>query len=365
MNTNLFNSKNFFSFSEFKLNEPVQLFIRNKYLSCNESKNIVNLSFVDDESGRQRWIIEKDEIEDAYYIRNMFQRWDSAKYLGAPNKNNDVFLYTTKNRFTKWKITDNGDNYYEITYVGEKFDPTKINIVVSRYNEDITWALPYNDIAIIYNKGNHNIDEFTNQYHIENIGREGHTYLYHIIHNYNNLAERTIFLQGEWHSHNETILFGIDNYEKHLPTQPMGLVYLRHRNLPPIHIENQLTLKTDYGLNYLVMEINENVDYINYNFTYDWFVNRYKEENPQSLEMGIVDNFLSCCKFPKQLNPLSTEIIDFTFAALFSVCRDNILLYDKDVYINVLNELIRIDPQGGTNGYILERLWLYLFQYKE
>ena len=31
---------------------------------------------------------------------------------------------------------------------------------------------------------------------MENVGRCDHTYLYHIIHNYNNLADITIFLPG-------------------------------------------------------------------------------------------------------------------------------------------------------------------------
>ena len=58
-------------------------------------------------------------------------------------------------------------------------------IVVSRYNEDITWTRLYENVYI-YNKGksidctNHNV------YNLDNIGRESYTYLTHIIDNYNN-----------------------------------------------------------------------------------------------------------------------------------------------------------------------------------
>tara|TARA_A100001015_G_C14323310_1_gene456449 strand:+ start:101 stop:412 length:312 start_codon:yes stop_codon:yes gene_type:complete len=66
-------------------------------------------------------------------------------------------------------------------------------IVVSRYNEDISWTEKYSPHVIIYNKG---VDSIQNAISLPNVGRESHTYLYHIISNYHNLAERTIFVQG-------------------------------------------------------------------------------------------------------------------------------------------------------------------------
>jgi hypothetical protein len=75
-------------------------------------------------------------------------------------------------------------------------------IVVARYNEDISYLIPFAKVCIIYNKGNNNIpEEFTNIIHLPNIGRESHTYLYHIINNYNNLADNTIFIQGNIKDH--------------------------------------------------------------------------------------------------------------------------------------------------------------------
>ena len=78
----------------------------------------------------------------------------------------------------------------------------KIQIVVARYNENIEWLIPYKDITIIYNKGNYepSLNKFTT-INLENFGRESHTYLYHIINNYNDLAERTIFFQGRINDH--------------------------------------------------------------------------------------------------------------------------------------------------------------------
>ena len=66
-------------------------------------------------------------------------------------------------------------------------------IVVSRYNEDISWTLKYSPNVVIYNKGQ---DDIPNAISLPNVGRESHTYLYHIITNYHHLADLTVFVQG-------------------------------------------------------------------------------------------------------------------------------------------------------------------------
>ena len=68
-----------------------------------------------------------------------------------------------------------------------------LDIVVARYNEDISWTKKYQPNIIIYNKGDDHIDS---SIPLPNVGRESHTYLYHIISNYNQLADRTVFVQG-------------------------------------------------------------------------------------------------------------------------------------------------------------------------
>lgn len=70
-------------------------------------------------------------------------------------------------------------------------------IVVARYNENINWLNKYKDITIVYNKGNDNsqLNDY-NVINLPNYGRESHTYLYHIINNYDNLKEYTVFIQG-------------------------------------------------------------------------------------------------------------------------------------------------------------------------
>lgn len=79
-------------------------------------------------------------------------------------------------------------------------------IVVARYNEDIEWTKKY-DQCLIYNKGKHFDGDYIK---LENVGRETHTYLYHIINNYDNLDDYTFFLQGNPFDHSSNLFKNID-----------------------------------------------------------------------------------------------------------------------------------------------------------
>ena len=52
---------------------------------------------------------------------------------------------------------------------------------------------PPENIVTIYNKGDSHIP---NSISLHNVGRESHTYLYHIVNNWDKLADRTVFFQG-------------------------------------------------------------------------------------------------------------------------------------------------------------------------
>jgi hypothetical protein len=65
-----------------------------------------------------------------------------------------------------------------------------VNIIVAKYNEDIEWTKKLNHKVTIYNKGT---DEIEGSIKLKNIGREGETFLYHIVNNYDNLDEVTVF----------------------------------------------------------------------------------------------------------------------------------------------------------------------------
>ena len=78
-----------------------------------------------------------------------------------------------------------------------------ITLVISRFNENLNWlkSKPFLLIKniIIYNKGINNNFYGYDKYKIinlPNVGRDAHTYFYHIIQNYNNDNNITIFLPG-------------------------------------------------------------------------------------------------------------------------------------------------------------------------
>ncbi len=80
-------------------------------------------------------------------------------------------------------------------------------VVVARYNENVDWILKEfpHDKVTIYNKGKQNLKTHSNYKIIKlpNLGREAHTYLYHIINNYDNLSDRILFLQGNPYTNHE------------------------------------------------------------------------------------------------------------------------------------------------------------------
>ena len=75
--------------------------------------------------------------------------------------------------------------------------------VISHYDENLHWLDNYSDHCHVYHKENENVPryQFRQWDKLPNVGREGHTYLHHIITNYDHLAGVTVFLQGNIHNH--------------------------------------------------------------------------------------------------------------------------------------------------------------------
>lgn len=77
-----------------------------------------------------------------------------------------------------------------------------MKIVVSRYNEDITWTAEFGKHVVLYNKGD---DVLDGSIRLPNVGREGHTYFHYICENYECLDHYTAFLQGNPFDHSPDI----------------------------------------------------------------------------------------------------------------------------------------------------------------
>jgi len=80
-----------------------------------------------------------------------------------------------------------------------------LQLVVARYREDLSWLRELDLPCVVYNKGPElaagTLPHGARVQPLPNIGREAHTYLTHIIENYEHLPRYTFFLQGNPFAH--------------------------------------------------------------------------------------------------------------------------------------------------------------------
>lgn len=82
-----------------------------------------------------------------------------------------------------------------------------VGLVVARYREDVGWLrnVPKSLEIALYDKGEEPVPvgAFASARHerLENVGREAHTYLHHILSRWDDLDELTVFVQGRPFDH--------------------------------------------------------------------------------------------------------------------------------------------------------------------
>lgn len=200
----------------------------------------------------------------------------------------------------------------------------KIQIVVARYNENINWLIPYKDITLIYNKGKY--DDILNNFNIiklDNVGRESHTYLTHIINNYDNLSEKTLFVQGKISDHKMLKIMDYFKTDKFIA---------KFDKLNINDLKKYIEHIKKWAIEYKSGKMRKCL------FTpYDWITQN----------IGIDINGIE-----------STKIV---WGANFSVSKDLILAKPKIFYENILRYLeYHVNPE---EGHYLERSWYMIFNY--
>lgn len=194
------------------------------------------------------------------------------------------------------------------------------DIVISKYKEDITWSNQFTKSRLfIYDKSG----EDNGYINLPNIGREAHTYLTHIINNYDNLSDYVCFLQGNPYDghkgHLNLSIEKIDNFSEEISFFPLSYVISCNLDGTPHHP-------------------NLDVDKI------------------------IFDRFFTN----------KPPMLQFTVGAQFIVSRNSILNRKLEFYKDLLSEFDRTDIDneftgggGGTKGnkmpWICERIWAYVF----
>jgi len=70
---------------------------------------------------------------------------------------------------------------------------SEVEVVLAQHDEDVSWSDVYASVRTVYCKGNWS----QGCVRLPNVGREGHTYLHHIVANYHRLSQWTVFSQAE------------------------------------------------------------------------------------------------------------------------------------------------------------------------
>ncbi len=184
----------------------------------------------------------------------------------------------------------------------------KKEIVISRYNEDLNWIDDLNDSieVFIYNKSDNLLGHEYKQ--LPNIGREGETYLRHIIEKYESLSENIIFCQGCPFHHSKKFLDIVNNNDTE------SLIYLS-----------------------------------------DWI--------PRVYDYSSLDMIRCIEDIINKLN-LSTLNYNSTFSAgaQYVIHRDLITSNTKEFWISIYEQYMSyVDDNSISNPWIYERMWPIIF----
>jgi hypothetical protein len=276
---------------------------------------------------------------------------------------------------------------------------SEIEIVIARYQEDITLFIPFNNNSVIYNKGNiDKINAFINRDNIincPNTGREGGTYLKYIIDNYYNLPNYILFTQGNPvdHIHNNNALLAFEkihevfkeekNYKfKYLSTHMIEVkeneLYDFTSGIPSLRIELGNPIEVKFLINQIECWLNNNyVDCDNaikdlleklniyqinnkliyyYNFTdlystISWFMKTTEGKNFRK-DISSVFNF-------NKILPIIKNGYTFGYGAIFIVNKSQIRKYPKDFWENIYISFLEEKPSAGWG---LEKLWRFLLE---
>ena len=202
-------------------------------------------------------------------------------------------------------------------------------LIIARYNEKIEWLKKHDDFKIIvYNKGeklqkNYNFEVVK----LENIGRESHTWLYHIVKNYNNLNAINIFLQGKVDDLNCMAYLDPNNYLDKL--DKYGFSVARYGLLGPFHWDWNVGIIND---------------------------DRYKD---QWFSGEISRSETGFRNFAKKVDVNIPLFVATSYGGCFAVKKEKILQHSIFFYEELLDILSK--HKNPIEGHYMERLWCYIF----
>ena len=201
----------------------------------------------------------------------------------------------------------------------------ELEFVVSRYRENLEWLDSYADHCHIYDKGGIAMNVAFHQWEsLPNVGREAHTYLYHIITNYHHLADVTVFVQGSIKEHREFVYKNLSTYVEETKKKGFSFALLRPlRDWGSIHYVGKWRVERERGL-----------------------------MHPAKLET-IGEFWESIFGSPHPDSALSS------LCGFFGVSKHHILIHPKSFYESIISYVnTHVNPE---EGHYLERIWPSIF----
>jgi len=191
----------------------------------------------------------------------------------------------------------------------------KKDIIVARYKEDISWLTNITGSNIfLYEKGEKSLEY--NSIKLPNIGREAHTYLYHIIQNYNNLNDINIFLQGDPYPHG-----GVN-----------------------ADIINNITAIDNYHDLNRIITISRNGE--------DWLDD----------ELYFKGGIISFCEYHGFTIPPTVSSLVFAQGAQFAVTKECLRKIPFEIYEKLYKTMVLENDVMAPKAHVMERLWKTLFE---
>jgi len=211
-----------------------------------------------------------------------------------------------------------------------------IEIVVARYNENLSWTkeYPFNQFKYtIYNKGQN--DNFTKPslhrtFQLPNVGRCDHTYLYHIVNNYTQLAPITIFLPGS-----------IQIYYK----KAVAIKLINHI----LNCNNAVFLGFETP--------NIQVKFKRFcldNWSATCCINKTNNDNSE-LDKAVLRPYGKWYKYFFG----NTVVKNYCYMGIFSISKLDIIKHDINRYIQLLNSVS--SHSNPEVGHYIERSWAAIF----
>lgn len=205
-----------------------------------------------------------------------------------------------------------------------------VKVIIAKYQEDVRWADDLGYDYLVYDKSESPIQ---NTLQLKNIGREGHTYLTHIVREYDTLADFNVFVQG--------------NPFDHLDDRRQGDVNLLRKKIADV-VERRMAFSGFAWFKLKCDRLGRPHDLCRPENKGRW------AGCGKDIPLGEVFEKLFMADFPEQLVVRAP-------AGLFAVTGERIRTRPKAFYEYALR-LFEADPDDANNtGHAFERLWQHIF----